>query len=144
MLPTCSHETGTYSYLENCFSSVCISLFCFYRWRGFACWQWCLWPHWWRHTPILRGLPCWGRRTVSCRWGGCCAYSCSASPPWWKHRTMTGSWFEKEKKRKNKLSKYCTFLQVIVGISGSPEAAHGITSSRPASWRYSPPGLTLK
>ncbi len=39
---------------------------------------------------------------------------------------------------------YCTFLQVMVGISGSPEAAQGITSSLPASWRYSPPGLTLK
>lgn len=38
----------------------------------------------------------------------------------------------------------CTFLQVMVGISGSPEAAQGITSSLPASWRYSPPGLTLK
>lgn len=39
---------------------------------------------------------------------------------------------------------HCTFLQVMVGISGSPEAAQGITSSLPASWRYSPPGLTLK
>lgn len=41
-------------------------------------------------------------------------------------------------------SDYLTFLQVMVGISGSPEAAQGITSSLPASWRYSPPGLTLK
>lgn len=37
-----------------------------------------------------------------------------------------------------------TFLHTMVGISGSPEAAQGMTSSLPASCRYSPPGLTLK
>lgn len=54
---------------------------CLYRWLGYACWQWCLWPRWWLHTPILHGPPCWGTETVSCHWVGCCAYSCLASPP---------------------------------------------------------------
>lgn len=116
-----------------------------YRWRGYACWQWCSWPHWWRHTPILRGPPCWATETVSCHSVGCCAYSCLASPP----SMDTEDTVKKCGKKIPNLflscvSVCCTFLQVMVGISGSPEAAQGITNSLPASWRYSPPGLTLK
>ena len=121
---------------------------CFlYRWLGYACWQWCSWPRWWLHTPILRGPPCWGTETVSCRWGGCCAYSCLASPP---SMESTATWLRSgniSTKAEEEIVLRCvygTFLQVMIGISGSPEAAQGITSSLPASWRYSPPGLTLK
>lgn len=126
-------------------SAVQMSL---YRWLGYACWQWCSWPRWWPHTPILRGPPCWGTGTVSCRWGGCCAYSCWASPPSIEEEAQI---FEQAEDAWEGICDCCggvsscgTFLQVMVGMSGSPEAAHGITSSRPASWRYSPPGLTLK
>lgn len=126
---------------------------CLYRWLGYACWQWCLWPHWWLHTPILHGPPCWGTKTVSCHWVGCCAYSCSASPPAVDMKSTQVRSGGHANMFQNLLILadsaccvfvYCTFLQVMVGISGSPEAAQGITSSLPASWRYSPPGLTLK
>lgn len=132
---------------------------CLYRWLGYACWQWCSWPHWWLHTPILHGPPCWGTETVSCHWVGCCAYSCLASPPS-MDMEITATWLRSGEHKKLFqhitgrrwfityllwcVFVYCTFLQVMVGISGSPEAAQGITSSLPASWRYSPPGLTLK
>lgn len=52
-----------------------------YRLRGGACWQWCSWQHWKRHTPTPHGPLCWEIWTVSCLLVGRCACPCWASLP---------------------------------------------------------------
>lgn len=52
-----------------------------YLWLGRACWQWCSWQRWWRHTPTPRGPPWWGTWTVGCHGAERCACFCWASLP---------------------------------------------------------------
>ncbi len=52
-----------------------------YLWLGRACWQWCSWQRWWRHTPTPRGPPLWVTWTVSCLGAEHCACFYWASLP---------------------------------------------------------------
>lgn len=64
-----------------------------YRLLGGACWQWCSWRHWRRHTPTPHGPPCWEIWTVSCLLVGRCACFCWASLPSPIKENSSSKWF---------------------------------------------------
>lgn len=68
-----AHTGTSFAWVTSCAGS--------YRLRGGACWQWCSWQHWKRHTPTPHGPPCWEIWTVSCLLVGRCACPCWASLP---------------------------------------------------------------
>ncbi len=121
-------------------STICLNAS--YRLLGGACWQWCSWRHWRRHTPTPRGPPCWEIWTVSCLSVGRCACFCWASLPSPIKENSSSkcvSWVDND--TGSYLRMRLTFLHVMLG-NGSPSASQGMTSSRPASCLYSPPGTT--